>query len=225
MVFILNSTQFTLGHTVVWFHTSQSQRLHIARQDFCCGPRGGVRTCRKVLALDLSLALFTAVLSLLCRQTTLSLRWTAWYLRSMCTNTMKTNGAAETHTSECCVLMNCVQRLCWGLFQLPRPTKSGSQPPCFFSQLILQRSAQLSYGNRVCSSAPGGLRPIGLQDSRENLSITQGLPTPNLRTPLHKPNPLSRLGQGNVVWVRVITQKASVTYHQLCQHIIWRVSF
>uniref|UniRef100_A0A4X1T8I4 ER membrane protein complex subunit 8 n=1 Tax=Sus scrofa TaxID=9823 RepID=A0A4X1T8I4_PIG len=32
------------------------------------------------------------------RWTTLSLRWTAWYLPSMCTNTMRTSGAAETHT-------------------------------------------------------------------------------------------------------------------------------
>ncbi|XP_037671555.1 ER membrane protein complex subunit 8 isoform X1 [Choloepus didactylus] len=29
--------------------------------------------------------------------TTLSLQWIAWYLRSTCTNTMKTNGGAKTH--------------------------------------------------------------------------------------------------------------------------------
>lgn len=44
------------------------------------------------------------VLCLVHRWTTLSSRWTAWCLRSTCTNTTKTDGGAGTHTSECRVL-------------------------------------------------------------------------------------------------------------------------
>lgn len=99
----------------------------------------------------------------------------------MCMNTTKTNGAAETHTSECPFPG---QPECWGLSWHAAPT--GTLTPAFWvSNLACSlenctpKCAHRSHG---CSSAPGG------QACRVSKQCRQPV---THRSPLPLPGPLS----------------------------------
>lgn len=159
----------------VQFLTSHLQCLHATRRGFCMGREERPENLQKGTDCRLSVSsVHQCVLCLVRRWTTRSLRWTAWYPRSMCTNTTKTSGGAETHTSECRVL------------RPPPPAPMGKliPAPCVSQLACFQKTVQPSHRNHACSSAPGGLRPIGLPSTSENQCYSRVFPPP---TPGHAP--------------------------------------
>lgn len=169
-----------------------------------------LRTCRKVLlAVGFLWALFPSVSFVLCagRQHEVydGLRGT----HDPCVRTPRKQVAVQRPT------------LVSAVFSDPPapmgkliPTSCVSQLACF------QKTVQPSHRNHACSSAPGGLRPIGLPSTSENLSVTPGSSHPNPRACSLSQTLFPSIWFG----LFAISQKVSVICLQLFQHFIWRVS-
>ena len=90
----------------------------------------------------------------------------------MCMNTMKTNSAAETHTSECPFPG---QPECWGLSWHAAPT--GTLTPAFWvSNLACSLEKYIPHTEVTGVPQPLEDRPAGFPSSADSLSLT-GLPS------------------------------------------------
>lgn len=165
----------------VQFLTSHLQCLHAARRGFCMGHEEGPKNLQKGTGCRLSVSSVHQCVFVLCtgRQHEVydGLRGT----HDPCVRTPRKQVAVQRPTLVSAVFLP------YG--------KADPSLLCFSA--CFQKTVQPSHRNHACSSAPGGLRPIGLPSTSGNLSVTPGSSHPQPRGTLLKPDALSK----HLVWL------------------------